>query len=112
MTPWKAKSHDGTPLSCRVAGKGSPLVLIHGAGNNAARWNPVVPLLEQSFSLYALDRRGRGESGDAAHYSLQREVEDVVSVVDFIGGPVDVLGHSLGAICALEAVLEQRTSES
>jgi pimeloyl-ACP methyl ester carboxylesterase len=105
MTTWKTKSPDGTTLSCRVAGIGSPLVLIHGAGNTSARWNPIVPLLEQDFSLYALDRRGRGESEDTAPYALQREFEDVVSVVDAIGRPVDVLGHSFGAICALEAAL-------
>lgn len=109
MTTWKTKSHDGTTLSCRVAGKGSPLVLIHGAGNNSARWNPIVPLLEHAFSLYALDRRGRGESGDAAQYSLEREFEDVTSVVEAIGGEVDVVGHSLGAICALEAVLRTKS---
>lgn len=105
MNNWKTQSRDGTSLACRVFGNGSPLVLIHGAGNNGSRWSPLVPLLGGAFTLYALDRRGRGESGDAAEYSLQREFEDVVSVVDSIGGPVDVLGHSLGAICALEAAL-------
>jgi pimeloyl-ACP methyl ester carboxylesterase len=99
----KTTSKDGTRVSCTVAGKGSPLVLIHGAGNRAARWNPVIPLLEQTFSIYALDRRGRGESGDAPEYALEREFEDAASVIDGIDGPVDVLGHSLGGICALEA---------
>jgi pimeloyl-ACP methyl ester carboxylesterase len=80
-------------------------VLIHGAGNYSARWNPILPLLEEEFSIYALDRRGRGESGDAAHYSLEREFEDVAAVVDSIGSAVDVLGHSLGGICAVEAAL-------
>jgi pimeloyl-ACP methyl ester carboxylesterase len=99
------QSKDGITLSCRVAGNGPPLLLIHGAGNFSARWNPVVPLLERHFSLYALDRRGRGESGDAAEYALEREFEDVVSVIEAIRGPVNVLGHSLGAVCALEAAL-------
>jgi pimeloyl-ACP methyl ester carboxylesterase len=80
-------------------------VLIHGAGNYSARWNPIIPLLEDQFSIYALDRRGRGESGDADHYSLEREFEDVVAVIDSIGEPADVLGHSLGGICAVEAAL-------
>ena len=104
----KVTSSDGTTLSCRVEGKGSPLLLIHGAGNYSGRWNPILPLLEQDFSIYALDRRGRGESGDASEYSLEREFEDAVSVVDAIGGPVNVLGHSLGGICALEAALRTK----
>jgi len=108
MTTLTIQSKDGTPLSCKRFGRGSPLVLIHGAGNYSARWNPIIPLLEDDFSIYALDRRGRGESGDADHYSLEREVEDVVAVVDSIDEPADVLGHSLGGICALEAALRTR----
>jgi pimeloyl-ACP methyl ester carboxylesterase len=105
MTTLKIKSKDGTLLACKRSGQGSPLLLIHGAGNYSERWNPVLPLLEQEFSIYALDRRGRGESGDADSYSLEREFEDVVAVVDSIGTPADVLGHSLGGICAIEAAL-------
>jgi pimeloyl-ACP methyl ester carboxylesterase len=98
-------------LSCRVSGKGPPLVLIHGAGNFSARWNPVIPILEQHYSIYALDRRGRGESGesgDGAPYALEREFEDAARVVDAIGGSVNLLGHSLGAVCAVEAALQTR----
>jgi pimeloyl-ACP methyl ester carboxylesterase len=83
-------------------------VLVHGAGNYSARWNPILPLLEDQFSIYAMDRRGRGASGDADTYSLQLEFDDVVAVVDSIQEPVDVLGHSLGGICALEAALKSR----
>ena len=62
-----------------------------------------MPLLEPSFTLYAMERRGRGSSGDAETYSGEREFEDVAAVVDGIGGPVDVVAHSWGAACALEA---------
>jgi len=108
MTTLKVKSNDGTVLSCRRSGKGPPLVLIHGAGNYSARWNPILPLLEEEFSIFALDRRGRGESGDADQYSLEREFDDVVAVVDAIARPTDVLGHSLGGICAVEAALRTK----
>jgi pimeloyl-ACP methyl ester carboxylesterase len=53
--------------------------------------------------VYALERRGRGESEDAPGYAIEREFEDVAAVVEAIGGPVNLLGHSYGAICALEA---------
>jgi pimeloyl-ACP methyl ester carboxylesterase len=52
-----------------------------------------------------MDRRGRGASADAASYELRREAEDVAAVVDSIGQPVNLLGHSYGALCALEAAL-------
>jgi pimeloyl-ACP methyl ester carboxylesterase len=50
-----------------------------------------------------MDRRGRGGSGDAEAYELEREAEDVAAIVEFIGGQVNVLGHSHGGLCALEA---------
>jgi pimeloyl-ACP methyl ester carboxylesterase len=52
-----------------------------------------------------MDRRGRGGSGDGNAYDLQREAEDVAAVVDSLGEPVSVLGHSYGGLCAIEASL-------
>lgn len=98
-------SKDGTSLACRNTGVGPPLVLIHGTGGSSARWTPVLPAFEERLSVYALDRRGRGESADAPHYALEREFEDVASVVDSIAQPVNLLGHSFGGICALGATL-------
>ena len=50
-----------------------------------------------------MDRRGHGASGDSQEYSLQKESEDVAAVVDSLPDPVFVVGHSYGAVCALEA---------
>ena len=52
-----------------------------------------------------MDRRGHGASGDSPEYSLQKEAEDVVAVVDSQPGKVFLLGHSYGGVCALEAAL-------
>ncbi len=70
-------------------------------------WELVLPELQKHFTAYAMVRRGRGESGDAAEYSLEREVEDVVALIDSTDGPVSLLGHSHGAILALEAALRR-----
>jgi pimeloyl-ACP methyl ester carboxylesterase len=101
----KIISQDGTPIAYERSGTGPPLVLVHGTGGAYARWKPVSPALEQQFTLYAVDRRGRGESGEAQSYAIEREFEDVAAVVDSIGEEVNLLGHSFGGICALEAAL-------
>jgi pimeloyl-ACP methyl ester carboxylesterase len=98
-------STDGTPIAYERTGAGSPLVLVHGTSADHTRWAPVLPALEQHFSVYAIDRRGRGGSGDTDDYSIEREFEDVVAAVDSITEPVNLLGHSFGGICALEAAL-------
>ena len=103
--PRKVVSEDGTPIAVWRSGEGAPLVLIHGAAADHNRWAPVLPALEERFAVFAVDRRGRGPSGDATDYALEREYEDVVAVVESAGAAVNVLGHSYGGICALEAAL-------
>src|SRR5437870_4029728 len=50
-----------------------------------------------------MDRRGRGLSQDGGTYSLAREVEDVLAVVEALDPPVHVVGISYGGLPALEA---------
>jgi pimeloyl-ACP methyl ester carboxylesterase len=104
----KIISKDGTPIAYQRSGAGPPLVLIHGTSASHVRWAPVLPALEQHFSTYAVDRRGRGESGDRDPYAVEREFEDIAAVADSIGEPVNLLGHSYGGWCALEAALLTR----
>jgi pimeloyl-ACP methyl ester carboxylesterase len=97
-------SRDGTPIAYKRGGEGPPLVLVHGTTSDHSTWEPVLPDLHKHFTVYAMDRRGRGESGGGA-YDIEREFEDVVAVIDSIDGPTDLFGHSYGAVCALEAAL-------
>lgn len=102
-------SKDGTPIGCRISGTGPTLLLVHGGTADHRRWAGIWPRFEQHFSVYAMDRRGRGMSGDSPEYNLFREVEDVAAVVEAAfkrsGEPVSVLGHSFGGLCSLEAAL-------
>jgi pimeloyl-ACP methyl ester carboxylesterase len=100
-------SRDGTPIAYERGGEGPPLVLLHGTTSDHSTWELVLPELQKHFTVYAIDRRGRGESGsgDGSAYDIKREFEDVVAVIDSIDGTVGLLGHSYGAICALEGAL-------
>ena len=55
--------------------------------------------------MYAVGRRGRGKSTDAVEYCVEREFEDIVAVVNEIGQPVNLPGHSFEVFCSLEAAL-------
>lgn len=96
---------DGTRIAFSRTGDGPPLLLVHGTGADRSRWKPILPALEERFSVYSVDRRGRGDSGDGPGYTLDREAEDLATVVGRIGQPVTLLGHSYGGLCALEAAL-------
>jgi pimeloyl-ACP methyl ester carboxylesterase len=97
------RSKDGTTIAYERRGHGPPLVMVHGSTVNRTRWGGVVSRLAAHFSLLMVDRRGRGESGDGPIYSIEREFEDVVAVLESTAEPASILAHSYGAICSLEA---------
>jgi pimeloyl-ACP methyl ester carboxylesterase len=100
-------STDGTPIAYQRSGTGPPLVLVHGgAASDHTRWTPLVERLADHCTIYAMDRRGRGGSGDADDYVLEREFDDVAALASSVDGPVSVYGVSAGANFALEAALK------
>ena len=96
-------SRDGTTIGYERRGQGPPLVMVHGSTVDHTRWGGVVGALAEHFTLYMMDRRGRGKSGDGPVYAIEREGEDVVAVLEATPVPACVLAHSYGSICSLEA---------
>jgi len=99
-------SRDRTRIAFWQSGDGPALLLVHGAtADHTTTWRFVLSDLSRRSTVYVMDRRGRGGSGDSPAYDLQREAEDVAAVIDAIGEPVAVLGHSYGGLCAIEGAL-------
>jgi pimeloyl-ACP methyl ester carboxylesterase len=99
-------SKDGTPIAFERHGEGTPLILVDGATSYRAI-NPfgarLGDLLGASHTVYTYDRRGRGDSGDTAPYSVEREIEDLAALIAEAGGTAHVCGFSSGAVLALDA---------
>ncbi|MBI4220356.1 MAG: alpha/beta hydrolase [Chloroflexi bacterium] len=85
------------------AGDGPPLLLIHGLSGRWQGWLNVVPLLQPRWRITALDLRGHGKSGRATDgYRLPGYAADVEEFIrTVIRGPVNVIGHSLGAMTTM-----------
>jgi pimeloyl-ACP methyl ester carboxylesterase len=101
----QVRSKDGTTIAYERSGNGAALILVDGALCSRA-FGPspkLAPLLARHFSVYAYDRRGRGQSGDTHPYSPAREVEDIAALIEAAGGSASLLGLSSGAALALEA---------
>ena len=83
------------------------LLLVHGATADHTTWRTVGPALARTRPVFAIDRRGRGASGDGPDYEIEREYDDVAAAAESIagatGGPIDVAGHSYGGRVALGA---------
>ena len=87
-----------------------PLLLVHGATADHTTWRTVGPAFAETRPVYAVDRRGRGASGDAEAYRIEREFEDLATVAEALAAEagvaaIDVAGHSYGGRCALGASL-------
>lgn len=81
-----------------------PLLLVHGGLDHARNWDWVARSLREHFHVYAMDLRGHGNSAWApgAMYSIAEHVLDITTLVDVLGGgPVHMIGHSLGGILTL-----------
>src|SRR5262245_58769690 len=96
-------SADGTKLAVRHSGQGSPIVLVHGANGDLDTFALIEGQLAERHSVWVYSRRGRGGSSDGSDYTLGREVEDVLAVLDAAGGNAHLLGHSGGALYCLFA---------
>jgi pimeloyl-ACP methyl ester carboxylesterase len=103
----QVRSKDGTTIGYERSGGGPPLILVDGALCSRA-FGPSKGLaarLASRFTVYAYDRRGRGQSGDASSssYAADREVEDIAALVEAAGGSAALLGLSSGGALALHA---------
>src|SRR6266516_6708 len=97
------RSSDGTSIAFDRSGQGPALILVAGATATREAEAAISAHLSPHFTVFAYDRRGRGDSGDTLPYAVEREVEDIQALITEAGGSAFVFGHSSGAILALDA---------
>ena len=108
-----AESRDGTPIAffevlpaevppadpTRPGAARPPVLLVHGAAADHTTWRAVGPAPRAAAGrVFAMDRRGRGASGDAATgaYSIEREYEDVAAAAEAIAAASRTPGRRRG----------------
>ncbi len=101
---------EGLSTRYLTAGEGSPLLLLHGVGDNALDWQWVMPALARKHRVLALDFPGSGGSARPANddYSPAFFTRFVAAFLDALG--VDnaaVLGNSLGGLVGLRLALSE-----
>jgi pimeloyl-ACP methyl ester carboxylesterase len=98
-------SRDGTLIAFNRTGTGPSLIVVDGALCYRAQGpsGEMAAHLAPHFTVFTYDRRGRGDSGNAATYAVEREVEDIDALIKEGGGSAFLYGVSSGAALALEA---------
>jgi len=80
---------------------GAPLVLLHGLSGSSNSWAPVTERFGDTWRVWALDFRGHGSSEHVdGDYLFDDYVADASRLLDAIGEPAVVVGHSLGSLVA------------
>ena len=99
------RSQDGTQIAYDAVGDGPPVILVGGAFSYRLyrSWVQLAQLLAPRFRVVSYDRRGRGDSGDAPAYAVEREIEDLGALVEAVCGSAHVFGMSSGGVLALRA---------
>ncbi|MBI1257650.1 MAG: alpha/beta fold hydrolase [Chloroflexi bacterium] len=99
------KSFDTGELTLKYieGGSGAPMVLLHGLTAQKLGWYSVFPEVSKHWHVYAPDLRGHGNSDRAPdnQYHNADYARDVIALLKFIGEPVVLVGHSLGAMTAI-----------
>jgi len=70
----------GVRIGLLTAGAGRALLLVHGGMSRLEAWEPIWKVMAQRWRVTAIDRRGRGASGDGEPYAISQEYDDIVAV--------------------------------
>lgn len=96
----------GTTSAHYAFGHGPTLVMVHGLGSRNAQWLPTARLLARHWRVVLVDLPGHGDTDMPDPFSLDR-AENALdrAILDEGGGPVVLVGHSLGGlVAAAEAI--------
>jgi (E)-2-((N-methylformamido)methylene)succinate hydrolase len=99
---------DGLSVRVIEEGTGPTVLLLHGVGLRAEVWEPQIAALRGTHRVVAADLPGHGESdGLAVTPALPDYVAWAARLVQALGAPVAVAGHSMGALITLGLVVER-----
>lgn len=110
-TQLSATSADGTDVTAVDEGQGRPIIVLHGGSDTGESWQRVTRHLTSRFRVLRVRRRVyRDDLLDRGPHSIAHEVDDVIAIIATLGEPALLVGHSSGAIVALEAALRSPAS--
>jgi esterase len=83
------------------------ILIVHGLFGSARNWGAIARRLAEERHVLTVDMRNHGESGWQDSHGYPEMAEDLAEVIKGEGGPVDVVGHSMGGKAAMVLALTQ-----
>jgi pimeloyl-ACP methyl ester carboxylesterase len=93
---------NGIKMHYLAAGKGEPIVLLHGYAQNSQMWRPLIAQLAKTNAVIAPDLRGFGETAKPpGGYDKKTMAQDIHALAASLGYKrVRVVGHDIGLMVA------------
>lgn len=109
MTLTQQLDRPGGRIAFDVTGTGRPVVLSPGMGDLRGVFRDVVgPLVDSGRRVVTADLRGHGEATtDFASYGVREIADDLVALLEHLGGPATLVGHSVSAGAATIVAAER-----
>jgi len=83
------------------------LVLVHGLYGSGRNWGVIAKRLSDRFRVYTVDLRNHGSSPWRDTHSYEDLAEDLADFIAHIGGPVRIMGHSMGGKAVMTLALSR-----
>ena len=105
---WTTRPRSSTgSLASITSGEGPLVLLIHGVGLRAEAWCAQIDAFSKAFRVVAVDMPGHGESKSLPDTAQLADFTDCIAAV--LDEPAMVVGHSFGAMIALEMAIRHKT---
>jgi pimeloyl-ACP methyl ester carboxylesterase len=102
----KWEAINGYPMAYREAGKGTPIVLVHGSTNDYRAWNSQFSVFSASYQVVAVSLRHfypERWDGTGTDFSIEQHAQDVAALIKKLNlGKVHLVGHSRGGAVVIE----------
>jgi pimeloyl-ACP methyl ester carboxylesterase len=95
-------------IGFEASGAGEPVILIHSSVSGRQQWRSLTGELASRFQVVAVDLFGYGESSSwpsTRRQTLADQAELVLGLLQHVGHPLALVGHSFGAAVAMKAAL-------
>ena len=105
----RSQAYHGTMLNQTLFGTDGacPLLIVHGLFGSARNWGVIAKRLSDRGMVITVDQRNHGYSPRTETHSYEDMAEDLAEVIEAHGGPVDLLGHSMGGKAAMALALSR-----
>ncbi|WP_299656702.1 alpha/beta fold hydrolase [uncultured Tateyamaria sp.] len=86
---------------------GTPLLIAHGLYGSGRNWNVIAKRLSDTRRVITVDMRNHGQSFWSDDHSYEALGADLAEIIHGLGGPMDVVGHSMGGKAAMMLALDR-----